>query len=160
MPVGRNPDARKALLVALAGVVAAFGLVGTVVLLSGNDGTSPSSGAFPVGGVDTLIDAQARDRVPLCLNDPANADRPVCVFHVGEVDDVGWLAYDAQIDGCVLDIDVEAQALVACDGERHPFTGVGLPDYPTRVEDGRVVVNLSGEEFETTTTTTILVTGG
>jgi hypothetical protein len=160
MPVGGSSDARRAILVALAGVVAAAGIIGIVLFLSSDEvKVAVSEGEFTVGRVTTLLDAQDRDHRPVCLNDPAGGDRPVCVFHTGRLDDQGWLAYDAQTGGCPLDIDVEAQELVGCDGERFPFTGGDLPDYPTRVENGRVLVDLNGADPDATTTTTIAVTG-
>ena len=155
MPVGRT-EPRRAVAAALA-VVAAAVLLVLVVLFLNSRGTSSGDGRFSDLLVQDLLDRQERDGVPTCFNDPIDGRRPICVFHTGEDPDTGWVAYDAQVDGCALEYRDAEQHTDSCTGETYPFTGEGLPQYLVEVDDGRLVVDLDGED--PTTTTTVVESG-
>ncbi|MBA2280624.1 MAG: hypothetical protein H0W25_05215 [Acidimicrobiia bacterium] len=153
MPVART-DPRRTLFVAIAAVVLAAGLI--AVVLAANSVRSGGGEDFDTLEVATLLRLQREDPVPVCLNDPATGNRPICVFHTGDVDDDGWVAYDAQVGGCAFEpLSPEATELVdSCTGETYPFTGEGLDQYPTRVEEGRLIIDLIGAGGAITTSTT------
>lgn len=150
MPVART-DPRRALTAGLLVVVAAL-LVVVVVVVLNSRGTSSGDGQFGGLSVESLLDAGA-DEVPVCFPDPVDGRRPICVFHTGGDPDEGWVAYDFQVDGCAFEpLSADSTELVhSCTGERYPFTGEGLPQYPTSVgEDGRLAIDLTGGEGTTT----------
>lgn len=146
MPVAKtNP--RRALLVGLAAIVFAFGLL-AVVLVANGSGGGGGSGTYDTLQVDDLLERQDDDGVPTCFNDPISGNRPICVFHTGGADNEGWVAYDAQVDGCGFEtLSPDATELVdSCTGEAYPFTGEGLPQYQTRVADGRLIISLTDDQ--------------
>ena len=133
----------------MAGLVAAVGLAAVILVATNTDGGSSGDGEFGELRVDTLLDRQDLDGVPTCVNDPASGDRPICVWHLGGPDDEGWVAYDAQVDGCAFErLSPESTELVdSCTGETYPFTGEGLPQYEVRVEDDdRLVIDLGTDD--------------
>ena len=151
MPVAEtNP--RRAVLVGLAAIVFAVGLLAIVVVANGTGGGG-GGGSFDTLQIETLLDRQERDGVPTCFNDPISGNRPICVFHTGSDDAEGWVAYDAQVDGCGFEtLSPEATELIdSCTGEAYPFTGEGLPQYETSVADDRLVIALTDDEATTTT---------
>jgi hypothetical protein len=153
MPVAEtNP--RRALLVGLAAIVFALGLLAVVVVANGSGGGG-GGGNFDTLRVDDLIDRQRDDGVPTCFNDPISGNRPICVYHTGPNRNEGWVAYDAQVDQCGFEtLTPEATELVdSCTGEAYPFTGEGLPQYEVEVVDGRLSIALV-EQDDTTTTST------
>jgi len=142
-------------------VAAAAVMVIAVVWINGR-GTSSGDGRFEGISIDTLFD-QGVDEVPACFNDPVNGNRPICVFHTGDDRATGWVAYDAQVDGCAFEeLSPDASELVnSCTGETYPFTGEGLPQYDTEVDDDRLVIDLDGDEPEPDDdpTTTVIESG-
>lgn len=145
MPVAKRTDTRRTLLIAAAAVVLATGLIALALVINGSrrggDGES-----FDALQVATLLRLQERDGVPTCLDDPTTGNRPICVFHLDGPDDEGWVAYDAQVDGCGFEALFEgATELVdGCTGETYPFSGEGLTQYDVAVEEGRLVIDLVG----------------
>lgn len=153
VPVAKtNP--RRTLLVSLGALLFATVLLAAVIVLNGAR-TSGNSEQFDLLGVDTVLGHQDQDGVPTCLNDPATGDRPICLFHTGGDDDEGWVAYDAQVDGCAFEVlSPEATELVdSCTGDAYPFTGEGLLQYDVTVADGRLVIDLGGDDEDGSTTT-------
>jgi hypothetical protein len=98
---------------------------------------------FEVGRVDRL----AR-RVPLLLADASpKKDRDVFVQHLGADVDQGWLVFAARLPGQSRDCTLKWRGEAfedPCTGETVPADGEGLTQYPTRVEDGRLYVDLRG----------------
>ena len=154
MPVART-EPRRALGAALAVVVGAVLLVALVVFLNSR-GTSSGDGRFSDLLVADLLERQERDGVPTCFNDPVEGLRPICAFHTGTDPETGWVAYDAQVDGCALEYRDAEELTDSCTGDTYPFTGEGLPQYATSVDDGRLVIDLDGADE---TTTTVVETG-
>ena len=150
MAVART-EPRRAIGAALAVAVGAVLLVVVVVFLNSR-GTSSGDGQFSDLVVDDLLDRQERDGVPTCFNDPVDGRRPICVFHTGTDPDAGWVAYDAQVNGCALEYQDAEELTDSCTADTYPFTGAGLPQYDTTVDDGRLVIDLDGADEETTTT--------
>lgn len=142
MPVAKtNP--RRAVLVGLAAIVFAAGLLAIVLVANGSGGSGGSS-SFDTLRVEDLLRRQEQDGVPTCFNDPVSGNRPICVFHTGPNRNEGWVAYDAQVDGCGFEaLSPDATELVdSCTGEAYPFTGEGLPQYDVTVDDGRLSIAL------------------
>jgi len=145
---------------AVAAVVFAAGLIAVVLAANGVRGGDGGTGDFGSADADELVRLQERDGVPALFPDPVGGRQPIFVWHTGGEPDEGWIAYDAQVDGCPLELDREESVLRECDGDEHPFTGDDLPAYEVMVEDGRVVVDLDGDDGTTTTTATTVVESG
>jgi hypothetical protein len=147
VPVAQtNP--RRTLLVALAALVFAVGLLAVVFVANGTT-TGSSGGTFDQAGVNELIRLQEDGGgVPVLFPDPVGGRQPIYVFHTGNDPERGWTAYDALVDGCPFeDVRETGDQLVdSCTGEAYPFTGEGLPQYDVEVVDGRLAVELVEDE--------------
>jgi hypothetical protein len=151
VPVAKS-NPRQSLAIAAAAVVLVVGFVALVFVISSARGGGGGE-EFDTLQVGTLLARQDRDGVPSCFGDPVDGTRPICVFHLPGPDDEGWVAYDAQVDGCPFESLEGATELVdSCTGERYPFDGTGLPQYPARVEEGHLIVDLLGTGSTTTAT--------
>ena len=140
MPVAKtNP--RRTLLISLVALVFALVLL-ALVLIANDQQTGSTGGTFDQADVGELIRLQERDGVPALFPDPVGGRQPIFVWHEGDDPDEGWVAYDAQVDGDPLDLDVEEGVLRAEDGTEYPFTGEGLPQYDVEVVDGRLAIEL------------------
>jgi hypothetical protein len=164
VPVARS-DPRRTTLIGIAGVV--VGVVMIVVVLALNAGgdkttVGSTSTEFDAGRASDLATRIANDRYPILVQDPANFTRPLWIQHTGDDPAIGWLSFDAAVDGCATQWSVEAQQFVDCSGRRYPFDGEGIPRYPVVVKDGRVIVNLDRDAASTTepspTSSTVLQT--
>jgi hypothetical protein len=155
VPVARTEPGR-AIAAAIAVAIAAVLLV-LVVLFLNSRGTSSGDGRFSDLDAEDLLRRQEADGVPICFNDPISGNRPICVFHSGADPEAGWVAYDAQVDGCAFGALAPGaeELVVSCTGETFPFTGEGLRQYDVEVEDGSVVVDLDGSDGSTTTTSVV-----
>ncbi len=142
MPVA-STQSRKALAVGIAGVVVGVGLfIAVVTLTNTRNEIRLGSDRFTVGPAERLAATIARDG-PLTFPDPVSGDRPIWVQHLGDDDQAGWTAFDAQVDGCAVDWDAEAERFVdECTARRYPADGAGLPDYPVTVDDGNLIVDV------------------
>lgn len=158
MPVAKS-NPRQSVAIAAAAVVLVVGFVALVFVISSARGGG-SAEEFDTLLVSSLLDRQDHDHVPSCFGDPVDGTRPICVFHLPGPDDEGWVAYDAQVDGCGFESLQGATELVdSCTGERYPFDGTGLPQYDARVEDGHLIVDLLGAGASTTSTASVTTTG-
>ena len=121
------------------GVVVGVGLFIAVVLLSNpRNEISFGDDRLDLGAVDERI-----DDVPILLPDPVNGDHPIWVHHVGAKPEEGWVAFDAQVDGCPLEYDNDDKAFVdSCTKKRYPPDGKGLPQYEVDITRGRVIVDV------------------
>lgn len=144
MPVARtNP--RRALLVGLAAIVFALGVI-ALVLVANDARNRSGQGTFDSASVTELIRLQERDGVPALFPDPVGGRQPIFVWHEGDDPNEGWVAYDALVDGEPLVLDLDESVLRAPDGTEFPFTGEGLPQYDAEVVDGRLVVALAPDD--------------
>lgn len=144
MPVAQtNP--RRALLVGLAAIVFALGLIALVLVANGARNTS-GGGSFDSASAAELIRLQERDGVPALFPDPVGGRQPIFVWHEGDDPETGWVAYDALVDGEPVTIDLDELVLRGPDGTEFPFTGEGLPQYDVEVVDGRLVVALQPDD--------------
>lgn len=144
MPVAQtNP--RRALLVGLAAIVFALGLIAIVLVANGARNGS-GGGSFDSASASELIRLQERDGVPALFPDPVGGRQPIFVWHEGDDPDEGWVAYDALVDGEPIAIDLDEMVLRGPDGTEFPFTGEGLPHYDVEVVDGRLVVALQPDD--------------
>ena len=130
----------------MAGVVVALGLLWLVTVLIANRTVTPqgpfTAEEFEVGRTDRLL-----RRVPFPLQDPLGRGRHIFVQHLGDDEEDGWLALSAYAP----DQDDETCALVwrdeqfqdPCTDETFPPDGDGLSQFPTRVDDGRLFIDLT-----------------
>ena len=170
-----RPDKRRrnrGVVIALSVVAVAFGAFLAAGLLTSSGTTQVRLGdnEFKVGRIGPLADRIERDG-PLLFQDLLiGGSRDIYVNHVGSVDEIGWVAFDARVPGsdrsCTL-VWNGAQQVFAdpCTKATIPADGGDLPHYPTRVDDGVLIVDLTpggnpGQGTSTTgATTTVLVTG-
>jgi hypothetical protein len=144
VPVAQtNP--RRALLVGLAAIVFALGLIALVLVANGARNGS-GGGSFDSASATELIRLQERDGVPALFPDPVGGRQPIFVWHEGDDPETGWVAYDALVDGEPVTIDLDELVLRGPDGTEFPFTGEGLPQYDVEVVDGRLVVALQPDD--------------
>lgn len=168
-PVAKSsPNARTAVVVGLAGVVAAIGLVVLAAFVFGGDNVEVRLGddRFPLGSAEDRAAGIAEDG-PTIYSDVAGGDRDIIVQHLGDTPTEGWLAFaaapPAKARSCFLDWQPDEERFVDCDGEAWPADGGDLPRYPMEVaDDGALFVDLNAEDRPpgtSTTETTILQTG-
>jgi hypothetical protein len=143
--------AGKALLIAGVSVLLLLGLAWAVAVAAnrGNVEIRLGDQEFDAGRVDDLAEViDDEDGLPFLYPDLVNRGRNIYVHHRGDDPDVGWSAFgafDPDDPDCVVEIDREAKTLVnACDPEvTYPLAGNGLRQYPVRVDDGRLYVDLN-----------------
>ena len=103
MPVssGPRPSLRAAIVVGLAGVVVALGLVGAVLLLT-RTGTDVE---IRLGDRDFRdmeigrISAEIEDRGPILFGDVAAGSLDIILQHIGDDPETGWFAFEARRTG-------------------------------------------------------------
>lgn len=142
----RRRTARVRVMAAIVGVVVALGLMWLLTVLISNRTVTPK-GPFEQEEFSLRI-ASIEDQVPFLLPDASpSRSRDIYLQHLADDEDEGWLAFSAFAPGqddrdCFLRWDGEAFT-DPCTDESFPADGDGLTQYPTRVEDGRVYVDLS-----------------
>jgi hypothetical protein len=170
VPVARS-DPRRATLIGIAGVVAGLAII-FLVLSLGSEGersstitrTDPEFRLEDAAGKAAAIEDDPEHR-PIFFNDTADFSRPIAVWHQGDDAETGWVAYDAQVDGCELVwVEADDELRDTCTDDRYPVDGTGLTQYPVEVRDGDVVIDLNPDDDEPTTTssestTTIRLSG-
>ncbi|MDP9006695.1 MAG: hypothetical protein M3N15_07270 [Actinomycetota bacterium] len=142
-------QARRSVVVGVAGVVAGLALVAGIALLarSGDIEARLGDDVFVAGQVERLSAAVRRDG-PIAFPDASpRRQRDLYVQHLGPGPEDGWLAFSAQAPGaerrCLLQwLPVEEEFVDPCSGRRYPPDGEGLTQYPTVVEDGQLSVDL------------------
>ena len=171
-----RPDKRRrsrGVVLAIVAAVAAAGLFLAAALLTSGGDTKVRLGddEFEVGKVDALAKRIDRDG-PLLFQDLLiGGTRDIYVNHIGTVDHLGWVTFDARVPGsprtCTLVWTADHEVFTdPCTKATVPPDGGDLPHYPTHVtDDATLEVDLTpgglpGQGPSTTTTsTTILVTG-
>ena len=152
MPVAQTRGhAGKALLIASVSVALLLGLAFAVAVLANRGDVEIKLGdeEFDAGQVENLAETISDDGgLPLLYQDLVGRGRHIYVQHAGRGDDEGWTAFsafDPDDPSCLIRIDREAKELVnACDpDETYPLDGEGLRFYPTRVDDGRLFVDIN-----------------
>ncbi len=133
---------------AVAGVVIAAGLMWLLTVLISNRTVTPK-GPFEQDEFSVRIDSIV-DQVPFLLPDASpSRTRDIYLQHVGGEDDEGWLAFSAFAPDqterdCFLRWSAADEHFTdPCTDETFPADGDGLTQYPTRVEDDRVYVDLA-----------------
>jgi hypothetical protein len=165
VPVSKGPSAQRALVVALAGVLAGVMLLLFVVWLVGrsDSGVDIRLGDDQFRSIDARRQSAVIDRGgPVLYPDVAGGDRAVYVQHLGDDPLRGWLAFDARRPGetrpaCTLRWDAARSVFTdPCDPSATiPANGTGLRQYVVTVDDdGRVIIDLNADPATTTTTTT------
>ena len=98
--------------------------------------------------------------------DPTGGNRPIIVNHVGDDPETGWVAVLAiapGTEGCIVDWDDDTDVFEDCEGTAYPPDGEGLDQFPARVEDDTLYVDLghgrNDAPDEPAPDDTVLVTG-
>ena len=153
MPVssGPQPSLRAAVMVGLAGVVVALGLVGAVLLLT-RTGTDVE---IRLGDRDFRdmeigrISAEIDDRGPILFGDVAGGSLDIILQHVGDDPETGWFAFEARRAGQSRDCSFqwrpeEADFVNTCDPDDIvDATGTGVRQFEVAVVDGDVRVDIN-----------------
>ena len=153
MPVssGPRPSLRAAVMVGLAGVVVALGLVGAVLLLT-RTGTDVE---IRLGDRDFRdmeigrISAEIHDRGPILFGDVADGSLDIILQHVGDDPETGWFAFEARRAGQSRDCFFrwrpdQADFVNTCDPDDIvDATGTGVRQFEVAVVDGDVRVDIN-----------------
>ena len=147
-----------AVLVGIAGVVAAVGLVVLMVNLASQGGEAfevrLGDDRFDAGDIYDRADSIERDG-PVLFPDVAGRSRDIILQHLGDEPDEDWYALSAQAAGkardCILEWEADSGEFVDCDGDRFPADGddPALIRYPVAIEDDRLLVDINFEFRET-----------
>ena len=100
---------------------------------------------FELEDVDGAGRPDRRATAPTSTPTRPAANRPIIVNHVGDDPEEGWVAVLAIAPGseaCVVDWDDDDEVFRDCEGEAYPPDGTGLDQFPTRVEDDTLFVDL------------------
>ena len=153
MPVssGPRPDLRTVVVVGLAGVVVALGLVlGVLLLTRGGTEVEIRLGDRDFRDMETgRISAEIADRGPILFGDVADGERDIILQHLGDDPESGWLAFEARRPGQSRDCFFEWQAGQAefvntCDHDDVvDAAGTGLRHFSVTVVDGDVRVDIN-----------------
>ncbi|MYH78286.1 MAG: hypothetical protein F4134_11250 [Acidimicrobiaceae bacterium] len=153
MPVssGPRPDLRTVVVVGLAGVVVALGLVlGVLLLTRGGTDVEIRLGDRDFRDMETgRISAEIADRGPILFGDVADGERDIILQHLGDDPESGWLAFEARRPGQSRDCFFEWQAGQAefvntCDPDDVvDAAGTGLRHFSVAVVDGDVRVDIN-----------------
>ena len=152
MPVAQSRGhAGKALLIAGVSVVLLLGLAFAVAVLASRGDVEIRLGdqEFDAGQVENLAEEiDDEGGLPFLYPDLVNRDRNIYVHHRGNDAEEGWAAFtafDPDDPECPVDLDREAKVLVnRCNPDvTYPVDGTGLRFYPTRVDDGRLYVDIN-----------------
>ncbi|MYH00868.1 MAG: hypothetical protein F4144_15475 [Acidimicrobiaceae bacterium] len=159
MPVssGPRPDLRTVVVVGLAGVVVALGLVlGVLLLTRGGTDVEIRLGDRDFRDMETgRISAEIADRGPILFGDVADGERDIILQHLGDDPESGWLAFEARRPGQSRDCFFEWQAGQAefvntCDPDDVvDAAGTGLRHFSVAVVDGDVRVDINPEAERT-----------
>lgn len=120
---------------------------------------------FEIHAIDARADL-VEEQGALRFADPTGGNRPIIVNHTGDDPLAGWVAVLAIApgsDACIVDWDTDDGVFRDCEGETYPPDGEGLEQFPTRVEDNTLFIDLGRGRHDdpaSTTTSTILITGG
>ena len=153
MPVssGPRPSLRAAVMVGLAGVVVALGLVGAVLLLT-RTGTDVE---IRLGDRDFRdmeigrISAEIDDRGPILFGDVADGSLDIILQHIGEDPETGWFAFEARRTGQSRDCFFrwrpdEVDFANTCDPDDIvDAAGTGLRQFEVAVVNGDVRVDIN-----------------
>ena len=153
MPVsnGPRPSLRAAVMVGLAGVVVALGLVGAVLLLT-RTGTGVEIRLgdrdfrdMEIGRISIEID----DRGPILFGDVADGSLDIILQHIGDDPATGWFAFEARRAGQSRDCFFrwrpdQADFVNTCDPDDIvDATGTGVRQFEVAVVDGDVRVDIN-----------------
>lgn len=148
-PVRRRGGGRRLLLAGALGVAGAVAVVTLVTVVAGSGDVQSNfvREEFVVDRTERLAAEIAEDG-PLLLPDAGpGRSKDVYIQHVGPGTNRGWLAFAARAPGasreCTLRWDGDGEVFVdPCTGVVVPPDGGSLPQYRTRVDKGRLYVDL------------------
>lgn len=108
---------------------------------------------FIAGKASDILDNIHEHDAPLGFNDPARMARPIWVDNGGDDPTVGWVAMSAYLPDdptCLVQWNGEIERFVAeCDDSiTFPRSGAGLRQFPARVVEGRLEINLQDSPDE------------
>ena len=153
MPVSRGsrPNLRSVVVVGLAGVVVALGLVGAVLLLTrGATDVEIRLGDRDFRDMETgRISAEIADRGPILFGDVADGELDIILQHLGDGPESGWLAFEARRRGQSRDcffawLAEQADFVNSCDADDIvDAAGTGLRHFDVAVVNGDVRVDVN-----------------
>lgn len=152
---GQTFDPRRAVIFGVAAVALGIGLVVLVTRLAGTGTIDVQLGDDRFQEIDAASLAEEIDADgPVLFPDAGTGERDIIIQHLGDDDETGWFAFNAQIPGrpreCSLVFDTARQVFFdRCDGSLTvPADGGDQPSYPVTVIDGDLEVDLNAAERE------------
>ncbi|HEY8525806.1 MAG TPA: hypothetical protein VIL48_12615 [Acidimicrobiales bacterium] len=166
-PVARS-QAHAARVLAVSAVAIALALTTAfgVAVLANRGSVEVRLGDDTFAGQDAEDAArQIAESGPILYPDAGTGDRDIILQHLGDDPETGWLAFAARPAGspreCTLQwqeddevfllLDPEGERRGACDGREVPADGEGLTQYPVRVRDGELDVDINAADRTSTT---------
>ena len=152
MPVaqGVTIDTRRAVIVGLAGIASAIGILVLMLWMAGaNDVIDVRLGDSDFRGIDAAnLSTEIADNGPVAFPDLVGRDRPIWVVHEGTDPATGWASFFARVPAksadCLVQWDANRNVFVdSCDATTFPPDGDGLEQLAWRVLDGelRILIN-------------------
>jgi len=148
-------------------VVLAICVVGAVLALATQDtdvDVNLGDDEFEIEQVEARAALVAADGA-LRFADPTGGNRPIVVNHIGDDPETGWVAVLAIAPGteaCIVDWDNDDGVFRDCEATTYPPDGEGLDQFPTRVENDTLFVDLGrgrGNDEPDEPESTIPITG-
>ena len=153
MPVahGVNIDTRRAVIVGLAGLASAIGLLMLVLWMADtNDAIDIRLGDRDFRGIDAArMATEIADNGPVPFPDLVGRDRPIWVTHDGTDSATGWASFFARVPGksadCLVQWDAARSVFTdSCDTDStFPADGEGLEQLAWRVLNGELRIEIN-----------------
>jgi hypothetical protein len=177
VPVARSTRSTRSVVLAVGGLTFGIALaLGLFVLAlpqleeSGRVEVQLGDDVFKDIRADEETVREIAERGPYLFSDVSGGSRDVFVQHLGSDPTEGWRVFDARPPDAGRDCtlvwvtDEEHFAFAEpdrCGDETFPADGEGLKQYPTEVDDDEnLIVDLQFDQRPTSTTSTLVVTGG
>lgn len=128
-------------------VVLAICVAGAVLTLAAGDedvDINLGDDEFEITNIDALA-ARIADDAPEAYGDPTGGNRPIIINHAGDDPRTGWVAVLAVAPGtesCAVNWDRDDALFRDCEGGTYPADGTGLEQFPARVEDHTLFIDL------------------
>lgn len=162
-PVERRSGghAGRALVVAVAGILAALGIAWGIAVLADRGSVDVRLGddTFEAGDAERAT-RQIEQEGPILYQDTGGGDRDIVLQHLGDDPEEGWVALVARPPdtprACTIEWQEDEQVFLLlengevtedCDGRDYPADGGDLPRYDVEVtEEGRIYVDLWADQ--------------
>jgi hypothetical protein len=166
-PVARSQaHAGRVLAVSVVGIALALVAAFAVAVLANRGSVDVKLGDDTFAGQDAEGAAERiAESGPILFPDAGGGERDIYLQHLGDDPDQGWLAFAARPPQtpreCTLRweaddevfrlLDPDGEVRGPCDGQEFPADGEGLTQYPVRVRNGELDVDINAADRTSTT---------